>query len=265
MFEKSGVISIMRSAKLRLQGKVILMDGDVMKLLVPLLNSLRQYHRHQVVGMEHIPEEGPAVVVVNHSLATYDIGLLNAAIFEERKRFMRSLADHLFYRVPYLSQLVEAIGAKEGNRENAKELLAQGEMLCVAPGGMREALRPSTERYQLRWERRRGFAQIAIEAQVPVIIAVCPRADDLYQVYSSPLTSWAYRNFKVPLFLARGVGITPIPRPVKLIHHLSEPLYPPKPRAEPEAFKKQVEVFHRQIVTRAERLIGEAIAYRAEE
>ncbi len=238
------------------------MDGEAMKILIPVLNSLRHYHRHQVIGMEHIPREGSALVVVNHSLATYDIALLNAAIFAERGRFMRSLADHLFYRVPYLAQLVEAIGAKEGNRHNARQLLEEGEMVCVAPGGMREALRPSSQRYQLRWEHRRGFAQIAIESQSPVIIGMCPRADDLYQVYASPLTSWAYNKFKIPLFLARGLGFTPIPRPVKLIHHLSEPLYPPKPRAEPAAFKKQVEVFHRQIIKRAEALIGESIAYR---
>jgi 1-acyl-sn-glycerol-3-phosphate acyltransferase len=152
------------------------MDGEIIKLLLPVLNSLRHYHRHEVVGMEHVPKTGAALVVVNHSLATYDIGLLNAAIFHERTRYMRSMADHLFYRIPYLKEVVEAIGAKEGNRDNAKELLNQGEMVCVAPGGMREALRPSTQRYQLRWERRRGFAQISIETQAPVIIAMCPRA-----------------------------------------------------------------------------------------
>lgn len=241
------------------------MDRDFMKILFPVLNSLRQYHRHEVVGMDHIPREGSALVVVNHSLATYDIALLNAAIYEERQRYMRSLADHFFYRLPYLAQLVEAIGAKEGNRENARELLAQGELVCVAPGGMREALRPSSQRYQLRWERRRGFAQIAIEAQSPVIIAVCPRADDLYQVYSNPLTSWMYQHFRIPVVLARGIGLSPLPRPVKLVHLLSEPISPPKARPEPEAFKKQVESFHRQLVKRAQLLIGEAIAYRPKE
>lgn len=239
------------------------MESDVIKLLLPVLNSIRQYHRHEVVGMENIPDQGSALMVVNHSLATYDIGLLNAAVYEEKNRYMRSLADHLFYRVPYLSQVVEAIGAREGNRENAKDLLKQGEIVCVAPGGMREALRPSSQRYQLRWEKRRGFAQIAIETGSPIIIGVCPRADDLYQVYANPLTSWAYKKFKVPIFLARGVGLSPIPRPIKLVHFLSEPIYPPKMRPEPEAFKKQVIAFHRQLVKRAQLLIGEAIAYRS--
>ncbi len=238
------------------------MDSDVIKLLLPVLNSLRAYHRHEVVGLEHVPKTGGAVVEVNHSLATYDIGMLNAAIYQECHRYMRSMADHLFYRVPLLSQVVEAIGAKEGNRENAKEFLKQGEMVCVAPGGMREALRPSTQRYQLRWERRRGFAQIAIETQCPVLIAMCPRADDLYQVYSNPLTAWAYQKYRVPLFLARGLGLTPIPRPIKLVHFLSEPIHPPVAKTDPEAFKRQVDNFHRQLVRRAQTLIGEAIAYR---
>jgi 1-acyl-sn-glycerol-3-phosphate acyltransferase len=238
------------------------MDSDIVKLMLPVLNSLRQYHRHEVVGMDNIPKSGGALVVVNHSLATYDIGLLNAAIFAETYRYMRSMADHFFYRVPYLSQVVEAIGAKEGNRENAKALLRQGEIICVAPGGMREALRPSTQRYQLRWERRKGFAQVALETQTPVIIAMCPRADDLYQVYASPLTSWAYNKFRIPLVLARGIGLSPIPRPIKLVHFLSEPIYPPVMKEDPEAVKRQLDNFHRQLVRRAQSLVGEAIAYR---
>ena len=111
---------------------------------------------------------------------------------------------------------------------NAKELLEKGELVAVAPGGMREALRPSSERYQILWEKRKGFARLAIKTGAPIVLAICPKADDLYEVYPSRLTKWAYQTFKVPVFLARGLGPSPIPRPVKLAHFVSKPIYPPK-------------------------------------
>ncbi len=35
------------------------------------LRFLMKYHRYEVVGMDHIPKTGPALIVINHSLATY--------------------------------------------------------------------------------------------------------------------------------------------------------------------------------------------------
>ncbi|MEZ4743583.1 MAG: lysophospholipid acyltransferase family protein [Bdellovibrionota bacterium] len=234
-------------------------DHNLIKKLLPLVKGLRHYHRHTVCGLNSIPEKGKVLLVVNHSLATYDIALLFHAIYQERGRLARALLDRLFYKIPYISEFMEATGGAIGNSNTAKKLLELGEIVAVAPGGMREALRPSSERYQIRWEKRTGFAKIAIETQTPVVIAVCPKADDMYEVYPNKLTKWAYQTFKIPVFLARGVGYTPIPRPVRLTHYLSEPIIPPQKRKDPEAFKKQVVAFHRKLETKAHKLIADAI------
>ncbi len=236
------------------------MNESLYHFLGPVLQKMRQYHQHQVVGMEHLPDTGRVLLVVNHSLATYDIGLLFSAIHTEKNRMARPLADNLFFRVPYMGELVEAVGGKQGNPENAKELLDEGNLVAVAPGGMQEALRPSHDRYQLRWDHRKGFVRLAIETQTPILLAVCPRADDIYEVYDNKLTSWAYDIFRIPLFVARGLGPTMIPKPVPLIHFMS-PLIPP-PAYIPGTLKQQVDSFHKKLVKRAEALIGEAIAYR---
>jgi 1-acyl-sn-glycerol-3-phosphate acyltransferase len=212
--------------------------------------------------MEHLPKHGGALLVCNHSLATYDISLLLTAIYADLGRYTRPLIDRLFFKVPYLGEIMTFFGAVQGSPEAADKLLKSGELVTVAPGGMREALRPSSERYQIRWDRRFGFARLAMRANVPVILAACPRADDLYDVYPSHLTAWFYRTFRVPVFLARGIGPTPVPRPIKLVHYLSEPIMPP-PWSDDEAEREpRVERFHAQLVERMHELIGEAIQHR---
>jgi 1-acyl-sn-glycerol-3-phosphate acyltransferase len=228
----------------------------------PLLAAARLYHRHEVVGLEHIPLEGRALVVANHSLATYDIILLMTAIYQDLHRLPRPLIDRLFFRIPYLGDVASLFGAVQGSQETAEELLSGDHIVTVAPGGMREALRPSSQRYQILWDRRIGFVKLAMRTRSPVILAACPKADDLYDIYPSKITAWAYKNFKVPVFFARGLGPSPIPRPIKLVHYLSEPMLPPEMSEDEEENKKRAKTFHSKLVKRMHTLIGEAIQQR---
>ena len=224
------------------------MDEELQLKLLPPLKALRLYHRHEVHGISLVPQKGSVIIACTHSLATYDILLLMTAIFQRYGRFPRSLIDRAFYKLPGLGELMEKMGSIVGTHENAVTLLENGEVLYLAPGGMRESLRPSDSRYQIIWGKRRGFAKLAIETGSPVVLAACPRADDIFKVYRSPLTAWIYQNFKLPFAVARGVGPTLIPRPVKLDHYLSEPIIPPPMNDDPAAFKRQIYHFHKKLV-----------------
>lgn len=235
---------------------------EVIEKLLPVLQTLRMYHRHSVIGMENLPKEGRTLVVVNHSLATYDIILLMTAVFLETGRLPRPLIDRLFFKVPYAGELAEFLGSMQGSQKNAELLLNQDELITVAPGGMREALRPSTERYQIRWDQRIGFCKLAIRTRTPIVLAACPKADDLYDIYPNRLTKWIYQNHKIPFFLARGFGLSPIPRPIQLTHFISEPLPPPEAPEDPEQLNRVATEFHQRVVARMESLISEAIRHR---
>ena len=132
-------------------------------LLRPLLERLRDYHHYQVSGLEHVPSHGAALIVFNHSLATYDIVLFGARVYVSKHRLIASLADRLIFKTPILRQIAEHLGSVEGRPEAARALLAAGRLVGVAPGGMQEALRPSGDRYRLRWDRRFGFVKLALE------------------------------------------------------------------------------------------------------
>lgn len=236
---------------------------ELIQKVMPLLRAARSYHRHEVVGLEHVPKDGRALIIVNHSLATYDIILLMVAIYDDLKRMPRPLIDRLFFKVPYLGDLATLFGAVKGSQGGAESLLDEDEIVTVAPGGMREALRPSTQRYQIRWERRMGFVKLAMRKKSPILLAACPKADDLYEIYPSHMTKWIYQKFRVPIFFARGIGPTPIPRPVKLVHYLSEPMVPPEwIDDDDEGNDQRAKVFHKTLIKTMHALIADAIQHR---
>jgi len=57
-----------------------------------------------------------------------------------------------------------------GYRDTAVQLLKQGFWVGVIPGGGEEAMRGHENAYNLDWPaKRRGFAKVAIKAQVPIL------------------------------------------------------------------------------------------------
>ena len=250
------------SPALTVQGALVPVQGSArqplpphMFTLVQFLRALRLYHRHQVVNLAAVPDQGSVLLAANHSLATYDIVLLMTAIYERTDRISRPLVDRLFFRIPFAGEVVRAFGALEGSPENAAKLLKNGEIITVAPGGMREALKPSSEKYQIKWEGRYGFIKLAMKTKTPIVLAACPKADNIYNVAPSALTDWAYKRFRVPVFLAKGFGSTPLPKPVKLRHHLSDPFKPPPTSRNQTIYERRIREFHAELTSAMEELM----------
>ncbi len=243
----------------QIKGGVELDCNRAIRITVPILKAIRRYHQHEVIGLQNIPQSGPVLVVVNHSLATYDIFLLLHAIYEDLGRLPRPLADRLFFRLPLIGDLIRLYGAVQGSPQAARELLRAGELITVAPGGMREALRPSSQRYKILWEERKGFVRLAMATKSPIVLAACPKADDLYHIYPSHLTAWFYKSYKIPFFFAKGWKATAIPQPVKLTHYLSDPIVPPSVPKSPSAAEKVVDGFHRELVQRMQMLMDQTM------
>ena len=230
-------------------------------LLHTAAETIGKYHAYRAFGIERIPNEGPCLLVFNHSFATYDMFLLAAEIFQNTGRVMRPLGDRLIFKTPGVKDFANAIGVVEGNMQNAIELLNDGNLVAVAPGGMFEAIRPSEERYEIRWDKRKGFCRLAMDAQSPIVLAACPAADDLYTLYSNPFTEALYHKFRVPLPMLRGVGMSFLPRPVQLTHELAGPFIPPEwthDKAEDEALLMR---FHNSCIQEMEELMRMAASH----
>ena len=233
--------------------------GPLSQFALSVLDSLRRRHCHSVVGLENLPTEGPCLLVVNHSLATYDILMLSQTIYERLGRIPRGLGDKRLFQVPGLRQVVAYFGGVRASHDAADRLLGEGLIVLVAPGGMMEALRPSEKRYQVSWEDRKGFIRVALRTGAPIVLAACPKADDLYDVRENDLTRRIYERFHLPIPFLSGEGGGLLPRAVRLTHTLSEPIRPP-PLAERDDIEPYVDPLHLRVVDRMNSLMTEALA-----
>jgi len=219
-----------------------------------VLEPLARYHRFTLEGVENLPLTGPVLLCVHHSLATYDGFLIGGAIFDATGRLPRGLGDDRIFQIPRLADLARTIGLVPASPQAGEQLLREGHVLGVAPGGMWESLRPRDERFRSRWEGRKGFARLALRTGSPLVMAACPAADELYTVYRSGLTDRVYRRVHLPVPIVRGIGPTVVPRPVKLTAYLSPPLIPPA--YDPAREDAQVHALHAEATARMAELLA---------
>jgi acyl-[acyl-carrier-protein]-phospholipid O-acyltransferase/long-chain-fatty-acid--[acyl-carrier-protein] ligase len=123
-------------------------------------------YRIRIVGQEHVPFRGPALLVCNH-LSAID-GFLVGACVQRFIRFMvyKPYYEHkLFHRV---FRLMNAIPVGEGRKdvvqslERAREELRQGHVVCIFPEG-------SISRTGNLLPFKRGMERIARDLEVPII------------------------------------------------------------------------------------------------
>jgi 1-acyl-sn-glycerol-3-phosphate acyltransferase len=229
------------------------------KALGALHATLGRYHDYQLVGGEHIPREGGLLGITSHGMATYDLFLTAYAIYRAAGRPVRLLGDAVWFRTEGLARTFERLGMVNTRPELARQLLDDGHVVAVAPGGTREAIRPWNERFRVNWQGRAGFAKLALEARKPIVLTTCPAVDLIYKLYGNPLTTFAYRQWKLPLPIMRGIGPTLLPRRIKLTAHIS-PAFLPPPIAGEQATEDEVRAYRDELNAKMNAFIGEVCA-----
>jgi 1-acyl-sn-glycerol-3-phosphate acyltransferase len=131
------------------------------------------WHSYQVHGEEKIvelqsqtPKKG-CLIVYYHGALPVDIYYFVTWFRTKYRIMVRSVIDHFLFKVPGLSPVYEIFGATSGPRDKIVNLLKNGNVVIVSPGGVREAL--FSKNYEIIWGERTGFAQCAIDADVPII------------------------------------------------------------------------------------------------
>ncbi len=151
-------------------------DPDYIRESLPGLWMLASlYFRAEVRGLHHIPEEGPVLLVGNHSGGnlTPDTGVFTLAFstyFGVERRFYQ-LAHNLVLTMPGL-RFLRKYGTVAADPRNANEALDSGAALLVYPGGDYEVHRPSWESAKVDFGGRKGFIRLALEKDVPIVPVV---------------------------------------------------------------------------------------------
>src|SRR5215204_291016 len=126
-------------------------DPDYIRESLPglwLLASI--YFRADVRGLGNIPEEGPVLLVGNHSGGnmTPDTGVFTLAFstYFGVERAFYQLAHNLVLSMPGLG-ILRRYGTVAASPENARTALRSGAAVLVYPGGDYEVHRPIWERH----------------------------------------------------------------------------------------------------------------------
>ncbi|MGZ3477993.1 MAG: lysophospholipid acyltransferase family protein [Polyangiales bacterium] len=176
----------------------------------------------EVDGLHRLPA-GRALLVANHAFG-WDVAFAMAAIRTRIGRPIFALGEHLWWKVPYLRRLAASVGTVDGTPDNIDRLLDAEQLVLVLPGGLREAVKPSTLRYRLLWGERYGFVRAAIKNRAPMVPLASIGADEVFE-----LTGDAYaRGRKIGLSLPLP-RFSSLPHRVHLRYVIGEPVAPIDP------------------------------------
>ncbi|KAH0617703.1 hypothetical protein JD844_016201 [Phrynosoma platyrhinos] len=172
-------------------------------------------HGYEVCGVENLPK-GAALLVYYHGAIPADYYFFVLRI----------------YRITGLKRYLYINQCANSTREECVALLKQGNLLGIAPGGLREQ-NYGDHTYKLVWGKRKGFAQVAIDAKVPIIPVFTQNLREGYRTYGNirPMR-WLYEKTRILFFPQYGLI------PVKLRTHIGQPIpYDPNITAEELAEK----------------------------
>jgi 1-acyl-sn-glycerol-3-phosphate acyltransferase len=215
-------------------------DPDTMRELLPgtwLLVSA--WFRPEVRGLHHIPAQGPALIVGNHTGGHQSpevfISSLAIASYFGVERPYHQLAHRMVLNSP-LGGLLRRFGTVEADPENARRALEAGALLQVFPGGDYEVFRPSWESGKVDFGGRKGWIRLALEHDVPIVPQVTIGGQETALFLSRG--EWLAKLLRVdrtlrlktvPIMLAPPfglvVGIMPfLPFPSKVVIQMLEPI-----------------------------------------
>ncbi len=161
----------------------------VFDLVEPLLDFYYRYwFRVEVEGIEHVPAEGGALIVSNHSGALPpDAPMIIQAIQLEHSapRPVYMLGEHWFKGYPGVSMLTGKMGLVAAHPANAQRLLRDEQRLAlVFPEGQKGSRKLYWQRYRLRRFGRGGFVRTAMRAGAPIVPVALIGAEEAMPIFA---------------------------------------------------------------------------------
>jgi 1-acyl-sn-glycerol-3-phosphate acyltransferase len=167
------------------------MDREIIEIARPFLTFMyTTWWRVTATGLEHVPAQGRALLVANHSgVLPWDGAMIATAVVHEHpaqnERIVRSLHLHWFTTLPVIAPTLAALGQVPGIPENAIRLLEQDELVCVFPEGLKGVGKLFKDRYKLARFGRGGFVQAALRTQAPIIPVAVVGAEEIYPMLAN--------------------------------------------------------------------------------
>ena len=215
-------------------------DPEYIRRVLPAWRTLMgTYFRGEVRGLENIPEDGPSLLVGNHSGGTMiaDTFVFAGEFYSHFGPYRRfhQLAHDIAARTPGTG--ISRWGTLAASHDNARKAFEKGAPVLVYPGGDYETFRPSWHSDRIEFGGRKGWVKLALEQGVPIVpvVSVGGQETALFLTRgqrAARFTKWAdLTRIKVlPVALAPPFGISlmdlpgRIPLPAKITIEVLPPI-----------------------------------------
>jgi len=204
------------------------MDIELIALVLPFLVLLyRGWWRVTAEGLDHVPGEGRALLVANHSgVVPWDGAMIATAVLAEHPapRVVRNLYLRGAATLPFVAPAFAAFGQVQARPENALRLLEADQLVGVFPEGLNGVGKLFKDRYKLARFGHGGFVRTALRTGAPLIPVAVIGAEETYPMLANArliarLCGIPY--FPVtPLFPWFGLlGVVPLPSKWTIVFH----------------------------------------------
>lgn len=122
------------------------------------------YHGYEVHGIEHVPATGAALIVYYHGAIPIDMYYFVARVCLQMDRLIYTVGDRFLFMLPGWGIISDAFKVSPGTIQSCANILKDGNLLSISPGGVYEA-QFGNSYYELLWKNRIGFAKVALEAK----------------------------------------------------------------------------------------------------
>jgi 1-acyl-sn-glycerol-3-phosphate acyltransferase len=204
----------------------------------------KRYFRLTVTGWENLPDS-PCILVSNHSGGTSipDVWGLSYAWFSRfgPDRICHPLAHEMVFSNALTGRPLSKLGVLRASPTRALDVLTKWKRdVLVFPGGDADTWRKWTDRYQVNFANRKGYARLSLQTGLPIVPIAHAGAHDSLVVLtdgrrfarSIQLHKIARADvFPIHLSFPWGLGIGPLPHlpaPVHLRYSIGAPIFPPE-------------------------------------
>ena len=225
--------------------------------------ALWPYFRPHIIGAEHLPQRGRAMIVGCHyGVIPYDTACALTAIHEATGRFARAVGDNFFASIPAVERFLHRVGAVVGRPDVLERILRAGHMVLVIPGGAKDsARRYLTQRYHALPIRgfapgRGGYVKIALRTRSPIIPFAAVGGEEAHVMLGT--VPFVDRLLGVPFL---PVVLFPLPLPTKLYIRFGEPMRLPGTPADADD-QRTVDELNTLVRKQVQHLIDDTLRHR---
>ncbi|XP_011161432.3 transmembrane protein 68 [Solenopsis invicta] len=177
------------------------------------------WHGYKIVGLENIPEDKPVMFVYYHGALPVDLYYFTSKMFLNNSKLIRIIADRFVFKIPGFFIILNTLKIIPGTVQSCSAILKQGNSIVISPGGVYEA-QFGDSNYELLWQKRMGFAKVALDAKVSIVPFFTRNIRESYRSlrWGQRILLKIYAKTKLPIVPIYG-GF-----PVKLVTYVGKPI-----------------------------------------